>query len=87
MLAFAGLLLLGGRLGDLYGRRRVVLVHGIEPSLRWKSYCTEILEIAQSLGVTTVVTLGALLADVPHTRPIPVSVTSDDPAVQHPLDV
>jgi len=68
-------------------RRRVVLVHGIEPSLRWKSYCTEILEIAQSLGVTTVVTLGALLADVPHTRPIPVSVTSDDPAVQHLLDV
>ena len=67
--------------------RRVVLVHGIEPALRWRSYCSEILDIARSLGVTTIVTVGALLADVPHTRPIPVSVTSDDPAVQHLLDV
>jgi proteasome assembly chaperone (PAC2) family protein len=68
-------------------RRRVVLVHGIEPSLRWRSYCAELLEIAQTLGVRTIVTLGALLADVPHTRPIPVTVTSDDPVVQHLLDI
>lgn len=68
-------------------RRRIVLVHGIEPSLKWRSYCTELLEIAQSLGVRTIVTVGALLADVPHTRPIPVTVTSDDPAVQHLLDI
>ena len=67
--------------------RRVVLVHGIEPALRWRSYCAEILTIAESMGVRTIVTLGALLADVPHTRPIPVTVTSDDPAVQHLLDV
>ena len=67
--------------------RRIVLVHGIEPSMRWKSYCAELIEIAQTLGVTTIVTLGALLADVPHTRPIPVTVTSDDPAVQSLLDV
>lgn len=67
--------------------RRVVLVHGIEPAMRWRSYCTEILDIAKSLGVRTIITLGALLADVPHTRPIPVTVTSDDPAVQHLLDV
>src|SRR3954451_2938101 len=60
------------------GRRRVVLVHGIEPSMRWRRYCTELLDIAATLGVDTVVTLGALLADVPHTRPIPVNATSED---------
>ena len=60
----------------------VVLVHGIEPSMRWRRYSAELLDIAERLGVTTVVTLGALLADVPHTRPIPVTATSDDPSLQ-----
>src|SRR6478735_455281 len=58
--------------------RTVVLVHGIEPSMRWRRYCDEVLTIAASLGVRTVVTIGALLADVPHTRPIPVTATSED---------
>ncbi|ROS30466.1 PAC2 family protein [Cellulomonas sp. PhB150] len=58
--------------------RTVVLVHGIEPSMRWRHYCDEVLGIAASLGVRTVVTIGALLADVPHTRPIPVTSTSED---------
>ena len=62
--------------------RRVVLVHGIEPSMRWRRYCAEVLDIAAGLGVRSVVTLGALLADVPHTRPIPVTTTSDDPEVR-----
>jgi proteasome assembly chaperone (PAC2) family protein len=62
--------------------RRVVLVHGIEPSMRWRRYCAELLDIAASLGVRTVVTIGALLADVPHTRPIPVNATTDDPALR-----
>jgi len=57
--------------------RDVVLVQGIEPSTRWRSFTIELLEFAQQLGVTTFVTLGALLADVPHTRPIPVSATSE----------
>ena len=65
----------------------VVLVHGIEPSMRWRRYCAELLDAAQRLGVRTVVTLGALLADVPHTRPIPVTATSDDPDVQLLLGV
>ncbi|MCU1433094.1 MAG: hypothetical protein JWP95_2199 [Actinotalea sp.] len=63
----------------------VVLVHGIEPSMRWRRYCAELLDIAERLGATTVITLGALLADVPHTRPIPVTATSDDPEVQESL--
>ncbi|HEY3436776.1 MAG TPA: PAC2 family protein [Actinotalea sp.] len=65
--------------------QHVVLVHGIEPSMRWRRYCTELLDIAEKLGVTSVITLGALLADVPHTRPIPVTATSDDPRVQDAL--
>ncbi len=62
--------------------RDVVLVEGIEPSTRWRSYAAELVDVAQRLGVTTVITLGALLADVPHTRPIPVSTTSEDSAAQ-----
>ncbi len=58
-------------------QRRVVLVHGIEPSMRWRTYCKELLDYAQEAGVKTVVTLGALLADVPHTRPIPMTATSE----------
>ncbi|HEX5533420.1 MAG TPA: PAC2 family protein [Actinomycetales bacterium] len=58
--------------------RDVVLVRGIEPSMRWRTFTEEILGHLQRLGVTTLVTLGAMLADVPHTRPIPVTSTSED---------
>jgi len=58
--------------------RDVVLVRGIEPSMRWRAYTSELLGIGQALKVSTLVTLAALLADVPHTRPIPVTGTSDD---------
>ncbi|WP_029287509.1 PAC2 family protein [Cellulomonas sp. HZM] len=67
--------------------RTVVLVHGIEPSMRWRRYCGELLDIAAQLGVRTVVTVGALLADVPHTRPIPVTATSDDTAARERWDL
>jgi proteasome assembly chaperone (PAC2) family protein len=60
------------------GDRDVVLVRGIEPSMRWRAFVSELLSIAEDLGVTSVITLAALLADVPHTRPIPVTGTSDD---------
>jgi predicted ATP-grasp superfamily ATP-dependent carboligase len=46
--------------------------------MRWRQYCVEILGHAERLKITTLVTLGALLADVPHTRPIPVTSTSED---------
>ena len=58
--------------------RDVVLVRGIEPSMRWRAFSAELIAHARRLEVTTLVTLGALLADVPHTRPIPVTSTSDD---------
>ena len=58
--------------------RHVVLVNGIEPNLRWRSFCAELLGHVERLGVTKVITLGALLTDTPHTRPTPVSGTSYD---------
>jgi proteasome assembly chaperone (PAC2) family protein len=61
--------------------RDVVLVHGIEPSMRWRTFTSELLGAARDLGVEMVVTLGALLADSPHTRPVPVSGTSSDPDI------
>lgn len=67
--------------------RDVVLVEGIEPSVRWRSFTIELLEYAERLGVSTFVTLGALLADVPHTRPIPVTATSDDDDMIHRFDL
>ncbi len=67
--------------------RDVVLVQGIEPSMRWRSFSLELVELAQRLGVSTVLTIGALLADVPHTRPIPVTATADDEAAIHRFDV
>lgn len=62
--------------------RHVVLVHGIEPSLRWRTYSCELLDVASRLGAGTLVTLGALLADVPHTRPIPVTTSSESSEVR-----
>lgn len=62
--------------------RDVILVQGIEPSTRWRTFTIELVELAGRLGVSTVVTLGALLADVPHTRPLPVTTTSDDAATR-----
>jgi predicted ATP-grasp superfamily ATP-dependent carboligase len=67
--------------------RDVLLVQGIEPSTRWRSFTIELLEFAQHIRVTTFVTLGALLADVPHTRPIPVSATSQHEDVLHRFDL
>jgi len=56
----------------------VVLLHGIEPNMRWRKFCAELLGFLDQFGVTTVVTLGALLADTPHTRPVPVTGTAYD---------
>jgi hypothetical protein len=65
--------------------RDVVLLRGIEPNMRWRQFCAELLAAAEDLGVTTVVTLGALLADTPHTRPVPVHGSATEPALQERL--
>ncbi|MFZ2016530.1 MAG: PAC2 family protein [Nocardioides sp.] len=59
--------------------RDVILVRGIEPNMRWRQFCAEILAACDDLGGELVITLGALLADTPHTRPIPVSGTATEP--------
>lgn len=58
------------------GDTDVVFLLGHEPQLRWRSYCEQVLQVADELGVRMVVTLGALLAEVPHTRPTPVMGTA-----------
>jgi proteasome assembly chaperone (PAC2) family protein len=59
--------------------RDVIIGVAIEPHLRWKTYCADVLELAHRCGVTLVLTLGALLAEVPHTRPIRLSGGASDP--------
>ena len=59
--------------------RGALLLLGVEPSLRWKYFTSLVVELAREHEVELVVTLGALLADVPHTRPSPVTGTATDP--------
>jgi proteasome assembly chaperone (PAC2) family protein len=59
--------------------RDLVIVSGIEPNLRWRTFASAILEAAERLDVEMVVTLGALLADVPHTRSVPITGLASDP--------
>jgi hypothetical protein len=66
---------------------KIILVRGIEPSMRWRQFSTEILDYARQLGVTTLLTLGALLVDSPHTRPLPVFLTSEDADTRARLDL
>ena len=58
--------------------RGAVLLLGVEPNLRWRRFSSIVLELAKEYEVEMVVTLGALLADVPHTRPAPVTGTASD---------
>lgn len=59
--------------------RDAALLLGVEPNLRWRKFSRLIVELARELDVELVVTLGALLADVPHTRPAPVTGSASDP--------
>ena len=60
-----------------------MLLAGPEPAYRWRTFCETVVELAEALGVQLVVTLGALLADVPHSRPVHVTgLASDDALVE-----
>jgi proteasome assembly chaperone (PAC2) family protein len=65
--------------------RDAVLALGIEPNLRWRTFSDEVVDLARDLEVDLVVTLGALLADVPHTRPAPVTGSASDPKLVEEL--
>jgi predicted ATP-grasp superfamily ATP-dependent carboligase len=61
--------------------RDLVLVQGVEPSMRWRAFSSHIVDLAEALGVQVVVSLGALLGDVPHTRPVAMSGHASDAAL------
>lgn len=58
--------------------RDVILVRGVEPQLRWRTFCRLLVDVARSYQAEMALILGALLADVPHTRPVRVSGSADD---------
>ena len=66
------------KLAELPDGRDLILVLGLEPNLRWRQFSTVIVSALRSANVNRVHLLGALLADTPHTRPVPVSVSTGD---------
>lgn len=69
------------------GDRDFILVRGVEPSMKWRSFAAELLDFADDLEVELVITLGSMLADTPHTRGIPVSGTGAHPDIAQRLGV
>ncbi len=63
------------------GESDIVLLLGTEPGLRWRAFTELIRGLAEELGVSMAITLGSLLADVPHTRPAPVTASATDPVL------
>lgn len=63
------------------GGRDAIIMLGVEPNLRWRAFGAHVSGLAKSFGVELVITLGSLLADVPHTRPAPVTGSATDPAL------
>src|SRR5213593_594571 len=68
------------------GRAGLLLFRGMEPQRRWRAYATLLLDVAARCGVQRIVSLGALLAGLPHTRPPRVTGSSTDPAWQAQLE-
>jgi predicted ATP-grasp superfamily ATP-dependent carboligase len=65
----------------------LVLVQGIEPQLQWRTYVEQVLAITREVGATMLVTVGALLAEVPHTRPVMIYGSSEDDALGARLEL
>ncbi len=63
------------------GGRSAVLLSGPEPNFRWRTFSQGVVDLARELDVRLVVTLGALLADVPHSRPVAVTANAQDPSL------
>jgi len=64
-----------------------VVVRGVEPSMKWKTFAADILDLADDLEIDMVITLGSMLADTPHTRPISVSGSGAHPEIARRLGV
>jgi proteasome assembly chaperone (PAC2) family protein len=67
------------------GGRSAILLSGPEPSFRWRSFCDSVVDVAREFDVSLIVTLGALLADVPHSRPVAVAANSQNPSLTEKL--
>jgi proteasome assembly chaperone (PAC2) family protein len=65
----------------------LVLVKGVEPSMRWKGFSTDLLDLADDLDVAMIITMGSLLADSPHSRPIPVTKSAGHSEIADRLGV
>lgn len=63
-----------------FGGKEMLILLGIEPNLKWRAFCDEIVSTAKRLSIPRLVTLGAFLAELPHTRSSPVIGTASDPA-------
>ena len=71
------------RTSDTGLSRDIVLVHGVEPNMRWRGFTDELIEGLTELGVEMMILIGALLADSPHTRPVPVQVSGSESKLLH----
>jgi proteasome assembly chaperone (PAC2) family protein len=58
--------------------RDLLLISGTEPSTRWRTFCNSVLDVAEACGVESVITFGSLIADVAHTRPVPITGLATD---------
>lgn len=67
--------------------RDLVIVTGVEPSMKWRTFVGELLSLGEDLNISLVVSMGSLLADVPHTRPIPVTLSAGNTALAKRFDV
>lgn len=65
--------------------RDLVIVTGVEPSMHWKAFVREVLDLADDLEVSLIIAIGSLLADVPHSRPISVGISATHPALAKDL--
>ncbi len=68
-------------------KRDLVIVTGVEPSMKWKSFTSDLLDLADDLEVSLIISLGSLLADTPHSRPITVTGTGAHPSIANRLGV
>ena len=64
-----------------------IVVRGVEPSMKWKTFTSDLLDLAEDLEIDLVITLGSMLADTPHTRPITVSGSGAHPDIAQRLGV
>jgi proteasome assembly chaperone (PAC2) family protein len=70
---------------EALGNRGAVLLSGAEPNFRWRTFSGAVVDLARELDVRLVITIGALLADVPHSRPVSVAANAQDPSLVETL--